>query len=142
MKITSRFTVAVHTLLAIYFFGKDYKTTSEFLASSVNVNPVIIRRTLQSLKAAGFIEVKTGSGGAEIIKDIVDITLYDIYKAVDCVEGGLFNFHENPNPECPVGKNIHIILDEHLLSAQTAMENSLKAVTLADLAKRLKECNK
>ena len=88
------------------------------------------------------IAVKAGSGGAEIIKDIVDITLYDIYKAADCVEGGLFNFHENPNPECPVGKNIHIILDEHLLSAQTAMENSLKAVTLADLAKRLKECNK
>ena len=53
MKITSRFTVAVHTLLVINAFQDKVKTTSEFIASSVNVNPVVIRRTMQSLKAAG-----------------------------------------------------------------------------------------
>ena len=46
MKITSRFTVAVHTLLVIYLFGGRRKTTSEFIADSVQVNPVVIRRTL------------------------------------------------------------------------------------------------
>ena len=30
-------------------------------------------------------------------------------------QGELFNFHEKPNPNCPVGKNIHRILDESLL---------------------------
>ena len=57
MKIASRFTVAVHTLLVIHTFGKEQKTTSDFIAASVQVNPVIIRRTLLSLKAAGMIVV-------------------------------------------------------------------------------------
>lgn len=65
MKITSRFTVAVHTLLVIYTFGKEQKVTSDFIAASVRVNPVVIRRTLSSLKAAGMIDVKAGSGGTE-----------------------------------------------------------------------------
>ena len=134
MKITSRFTVAVHTLLAIHILGQQYKMTSELIASSVNVNPVIIRRTLQSLKEAGFVEVKAGSGGATLAKPLGEITLYDVYRAVDCVEGELFHFHENPNPDCPVGKNIHALLDKHLTDAQLAMEQSLRGVTLADLA--------
>ncbi len=137
MKITSRFTIAVHTLLAIYVLGNKYKMTSDFIASSVNVNPVVIRRTLSSLKAAGIIDVKAGSGGALPAKDAEDITLYDIYTAVDCVDGDLFNFHENPNPECPVGKNIHAVLDSHLSDAQAALENELKSVTLADLTEQL-----
>lgn len=63
MKITSRFTVAVHTLLVIHLFGRSAKVTSDFIADSVQVNPVVIRRALVSLKRAGFIEVKAGSGG-------------------------------------------------------------------------------
>ncbi|MCM1308403.1 MAG: Rrf2 family transcriptional regulator [Butyrivibrio sp.] len=137
MKISSRFTVAVHTLLAIHILGNEYKTTSEFIASSVNVNPVVIRRTLLSLKAAGLVTVKAGSGGAALSRDIKDISLYDVYTAVDCIEGSLFHFHENPNADCPVGKNIHAILDTHLAAAQTAMENELKSVTLADLTEQL-----
>lgn len=138
MKIASRFTVAVHTLLVIYQF-RDQKTTSDFIAASVQVNPVIIRRTLLSLKAAGMIEVKAGSGGASIVKDLKDISLYDVYSAVDCVDGDLFHFHESPNPACPVGKNIHAVLDQHLAAAQAAMENELKKVTLADLTQELTE---
>lgn len=137
MKIASRFTVAVHTLLVIHTFGKEQKTTSDFIASSVQVNPVIIRRTLLSLKAAGMIEVKAGSGGATIVRDLKDITLYDVYRAVDSVEGDIFHFHENPNPACPVGKNIHAVLDTHLADAQAAMENELKKVTLFDLTREL-----
>ena len=137
MKIASRFTVAVHTLLVIHTFGKEKKTTSDFIAASVQVNPVIIRRTLLSLKAAGMIEVKAGSGGATIVRDLKDITLYDVYRAVDSVEGDIFHFHENPNPACPVGKNIHAVLDTHLADAQAAMENELKKVTLFDLTREL-----
>lgn len=137
MKITSRFTVAVHTLLVIYNFSATTKVTSDFIAASVQVNPVVIRRTLLSLKAAGMVDVRAGSGGASIIKDLGDITLYDVYKAVDSVDGDLFHFHENPNPACPVGRNIHAVLDSHLRDAQAAMENELKKVTLLDLTQDL-----
>ena len=53
MQISSRFTIAVHILICIETFKEDYKITSDFLASSVNVNPVVIRRLLQQLKKAG-----------------------------------------------------------------------------------------
>ena len=65
MQISSRFTIAVHVLLCIGAFKDDYKITSDFLASSVNVNPVVIRRLLQQLKKAGLVNVKRGSGGAD-----------------------------------------------------------------------------
>ncbi len=138
MKITSRFTVAVHTLLVINTFQDKVKTTSEFIASSVNVNPVVIRRTMQSLKAAGMIDVKAGSGGARLARRPEDITLFDVYSAVDSVEGDLFHFHENPNPACPVGRNIHAVLDVKLQEAQAALENRLKKTTLADLAGQIR----
>lgn len=133
MKITSRFTVAVHTLLAIYTFQDEYKLTSEFIASSIGVNPVVVRRTLQSLKAAGLADVKAGTGGAVPVREASEITLFDVYSAVDCVDGNLFNFHDNPNPDCPVGRSIHKVLDPHLADAQAAMENELKKVTLAEM---------
>ena len=74
-----------------------------------------------------------------IVKDLQDITLYDVYMAVDSGEGDLFHFHENPNPACPVGRNIHAVLDSHLSDAQAAMENELKKVTLADLTRQLNQ---
>ena len=106
MQISSRFTLAVHIFACIDTFKDDYKVTSEFLAGSTNVNPVIVRKILGQLKAAGLVEVARGSGGASIAKPLNEITFLDIYRAVECVEGGeLFHFHDNPNPNCPVGKS-------------------------------------
>lgn len=134
MQISSRFTIAVHVLICIESFKDDYKVTSEFLASSVNVNPVVIRRILQQLKKADIVEVKRGSGGAEVAHDLKDITLLDVYNAVESVEDGqLFHFHDNPNPKCPVGKNIHKILDHRLEDIQKAMENEMRSVTIKDV---------
>lgn len=83
---------------------------------------MVIRRLLQQLKKAGIVSVTRGSGGADIGKPLDEITLFNIYNAVQCVEdGGLFHFHENPNPPCPVGKNIHFILDVRLEQIQQAM---------------------
>lgn len=134
MQISSRFTLAVHIFACIDTFQDDYKVTSDFLAGSTNVNPVIVRKILGQLKAAGLVDVARGSGGASIARPLDEITFLDIYRAVECVENGeLFHFHENPNPECPVGKNIHLILDEKLDRVQTAMERELASITLADV---------
>lgn len=136
MQISSRFTIAVHIFTCIDTFEKDYKITSEFLASSVNVNPVIIRKLLQQLKAAGLVNVTRGSGGASIAKPLNEISFLDIYKAVECVENDtLFHFHENPNPNCPVGRNIHLILDNKLKRVQDTMERELASITLEDVRK-------
>lgn len=134
MQISSRFTLAVHIFACIDTFKDEYKVTSDFLAGSTNVNPVIVRKILGQLKNAGLVEVARGSGGASICRPLEEISFLDIYRAVECVENGeLFHFHENPNPECPVGKNIHLILDEKLDRVQTAMEKELASITLADV---------
>ena len=134
MQISSRFTIAVHVLIVIEAFHRDYKTTSEFIASSVNVNPVVIRRVLQQLKKAGIVEVQRGTGGASLARAPEEITLLDVYQAVDSVnKGQLFHFHENPNPACPVGRNIHNIMDARLESIQQAMEAEMQSVTIRDV---------
>ncbi|MCI8292382.1 MAG: Rrf2 family transcriptional regulator [Hespellia sp.] len=134
MQISSRFTIAIHVLVCIETFKNDHKVTSDFLASSVNVNPVVIRRLLQQLKKAGIIHVRRGSGGADFEKPLDEITLLDVYNAVECVERGeLFHFHENPNPLCPVGKNIHAILDERLEEIQRAMEKEMASISIQDI---------
>jgi len=143
MQISSRFTIAIHMLACMDVFKDEYKITSDFLASSINVNPVIIRKILSQLKDAGLIEVKRGPGGAAIAKPLDEITFFDVYQSVDCIEENtLFHFHENPNPDCPVGKNIHQILDDKLLRIQTAMEQELKSITLADMDFDLKNAIK
>ncbi len=140
MQISSRFTIAVHVLICIETFKEDYKVTSDFLASSVNVNPVVIRRLLQQLKKAGIVSVIRGSGGTNIEKPIDEITLLDVYNAVECVdEGELFHFHENPSPLCPVGRNIHNILDGRLEKIQNAMEKEMKSVTIQDVMRDAKK---
>lgn len=126
MQISSCFTIAVHIFACIDIFKDDHKIISDFLAASVNVNPVIIRKNLSQLKNAGLVEVKRGSG-ATIAKELEQINFYDIYSAVECIENGeLFHFYENPNSQCPVGRNIHNILDEKLVQVQNSLENELK----------------
>ncbi|MBU3840919.1 MAG: Rrf2 family transcriptional regulator [Candidatus Ruminococcus intestinipullorum] len=139
MQISSRFTIAIHVLVCIETFKDEYKITSDFLASSVNVNPVVIRRLLQQLKRAGIISVARGSGGAKIEKPLDKITLLDIYHAVECVEEGqLFHFHENPNLACPVGRSIHTMLDTKLEEIQKAMEDKMQSISLQDILEEQK----
>lgn len=133
MKFAARFPIAVHTLLCIDHFQGHERTTSEFIAGSVNVNPVVIRQVLQQLKAAGLVNVERGVGGASLARSAEDITLLDVFKAVGAVEGNLFSFHEEPNPNCPVGRSIQSALGEKLTDAQAALEGSLRQTTLADL---------
>lgn len=136
MQFSSRFTIAVHIFVCIDTFKNDFKITSDFLASSVNVNPVIIRKILSQLKANKLINVQRGSGGASIAKPLEEISFLDIYNAVECIENGeLFHFHENPNYQCPVGRNIHNVLDNRLEQVQSALEKELKKITLADIIK-------
>jgi len=133
MSISSKFSVGVHilTLLAV---SKPEEATSDMLAGSVNTNPVVIRKIMGMLKKAGLVHVQPGVAGASLAKDLSEITLLDVYKAVDVVkENALFNLHTNTNPNCVVGRNIEQSLEPILISAQFAMEKVLQHVTIADV---------
>ena len=135
MQISSRFTIAIHILICVELYGNDAPATSESLAGSIGAHPVVIRRILGQLRRAGLITVARGrEGGAHIARPLAGITLADVFRAVESIgDDTLFSFHENPNPACPVGRNIHNILDGHLVAIQRAMEREMQQTTLADV---------
>ena len=71
MQISSRFTVALHIFTCVDAFKDEHKVTSDFLASSINTNPVIVRRLLTKLKKAGLIKVARGPGGLEVTRPLL-----------------------------------------------------------------------
>ena len=140
MQISSRFTIALHIFTCVDTFKDEYKITSDFLAGSINTNPVIIRKILTQLKNAGLITVARGTGGILATRALNEISFYDVYQAIEPVENGdLFNFHGSPNPQCPVGKNIHILLDDKLKAIQLAMEDEMKKYTLEGLKNEMQK---
>ena len=135
MQISSRCTIAIHMLIGIDYFGKTTKVTSGLLAMSIQVNPVIVRNILVQRREAGLVQAARGTGGIRILHPLDEITIYDVYRAVEAVpEEELFHFHEKPNPDCPVGRNIHRLLDDRLIRVQEAMEEEMRAHKLSDLA--------
>ena len=139
MQISSRFTMAIHMFTCIETFS-DQKMTSDFMAASIGTNPVIVRKLLQQLKAAGLLEVARGTGGVTLKRPLDEITFLDVYRAVECSpEEELFRFHENPNPNCQVGRNIHQVLDGKLRQVQSAMENELANICISDVTQEMQE---
>ena len=92
MHISSRFTLAVHLFMCADTFQNEYKVTSDFIAASTNVNPVIIRKLLSQLKAAGLLEVARGTGGTKIAKPLDEITLQ---ASSPSITGTTFKFDMN-----------------------------------------------
>lgn len=139
MSISSRFAVGIH-ILALIEINKDGVSSSDFLARSVNTNPALIRKIMGMLKNAGLVKVRPGVAGAELAKDLSSITLLDVYKAVNVVqEKELFSVHENPNPQCPVGRNIQNAIVPLFETAQSALEKALGNVTIEDVVKDIME---
>lgn len=131
--INTRLSVAIHILSLV---AMDPKQSSDQIAQSVTTNPVVIRRLSGDLKKAGLLTSQAGVPGFNLTRDPKDITLLDIYKAVN-MEKDLFSIHDKPNPKCPVGKRIQGTLDETFKSVQAAMENELNEQTLKDIMNHL-----
>lgn len=139
MKISSRFAIAVH-ILSLLSINPGSHNTSEWIAGSVNTNPVVIRRILGQLKSAQLVSVKAGTGGASLLQPLEAISLLEVYRAVAVVEeGALFSIHEEPNPACAVGANIQAVLELILGKAQGAMEQVLAEISMAELVTTLSD---
>lgn len=129
---SSRFSTAVH-ILALLALEAGRPVTSDYVASSVNTNPVVIRRLLRKLAEAGLVSSTPGSaGGSRLARDPRKITLLDAYSAVE--SGQLFGEHsQRPNPNCPVGRHIVDILAPRIEAAESAAAAALRKTTIADL---------
>lgn len=127
-----RFAVAVHvaTVLAQH---RDTPATSEWIAGSVNTNPVVVRRILSALAKAGVVKSQRGiAGGSYLAREPDAISLLDLYRAVDEQDAQALH-HQPPNPNCPVGAHIVPVLTEILAQAEAAKKKELAKWCIADV---------
>lgn len=136
MRIATRFSVAVHVLSLV---GMDLtpEPTSEWIAGSVGVNPVVVRNVSGMLRRAGLVVSTQGKAGTRLARPPDQITLLDVYRAVGAVDE-LFAMHENPHPDCPVGCRIQGALDGVFQDAQRALEARLAATSIADIVAHIR----
>lgn len=134
MHISTKCSVAVHCLIFIYEYGGKTKVTSELLSRSTGINPVTIRNMFRSLKKEEMILVKAGTGGATLNCAPEEINLYRICKALepDFLDK-LIGIHSEPSPLCPVGRNIHGVLEHSYEKIKKDLCGSLEKITLRDM---------
>jgi Rrf2 family protein len=129
--LSSKLTVGVHvlTLLAL---TQDQPQTSEYIAGSVNTNPVVIRRLLGLLREAGIVESQGGPGGGwRLVRSAERITLLDVLRAVEA-KGETIALHRGePNSLCPVGRNIQGVLTRLYGEVERRMDEQLARTTIA-----------
>jgi len=134
----SRFTVAVHAL-ALLSIVRGKPATSDYIARSVNTNPVVIRRILGVLGKAGLVETHPGAGGGSTLaKDPTKITLLEIYRLMGNVD--LFPMHtQPPSDDCICGRHIQTVLTGVFTDAQQALEKILAGLTVQDIENQIEE---
>ncbi len=137
MAANSRFAMATHIMTALAV--KECKTTSGYLASSINTNPVVVRRILSELQKAGLISTEAGRhGGSQLARRPSSITLYDVYAAVD--EGSLFAYNPNdPNKTCSLSCKMKSVLAPVFQAANSALADKLKKIKLSDFVEEIEK---
>jgi Rrf2 family protein len=139
MKTSCRFAMAVHVLTVLAYKDGD-PVTSALLASSVNTNPVVVRRLLLALQEAKLVETRKGTGfGSRLSRSPARINLAQIFRAVEGQETFVLP-PKKPNQACPVGHCIQSAIGRVFTSARSALEQDLEKTTLADLVGIVKDC--
>lgn len=134
MQISMKCSVAVHCLIFIHEAKGIAKVTSNLLAESTGSNPVVIRNILSALKKAGLITVPRGTGGAELCADPSQITLYQIYSALE-PNGvtSIIGIHPCDGRPCPVAQNIRNVLKTPYHKIEDAVKKAMEEVTLQSM---------
>ena len=134
MHISAKCSIAIHCLLFIHEYGSDNKVTSELLSRSTGCNPVVIRGIISSLKKAGILAPKAGSGGSVLACLPNEITLYRVCMALepDCLDR-MIGIHTSPSLYCPIGRRIRDTLKVPYRKIRDDMAQSLQNITLEDV---------
>ena len=141
MQLSMKCSVAVHCLIFIYEARGAAKVTSSLPAQSTGVNPVVIRNILSALKKAGLITVARGTGGAELCREPEQVTLYQIYSALE-PDGlsSLIGIHPCGQRPCPVARNIRKVLAGPYQKIEESIRAAMEETTLASMLEEFHRC--
>lgn len=130
-----RFPISLH-ILTLLASAEGELLSSDYIAGSININPVLVRKEISNLRNHGLIESKEGkNGGATLAKPAEKIRLSEVYHAVQQASL-LGNSKNKPNPDCPVGKQINQHLDRLYEEIEGALLHKLEKMSLADFLRQ------
>ncbi len=134
MKRDSRLSVALHTLL--HMSEQQTPITSETLGENMQLNPVVIRRTMAGLRKAGLVKSTKGHGGGwSVARHLKAISLLDIYRALD--EPILIQQHRSiENSGCLVEQTVNRALSETFRAAEDLIAKRFKRISMASLSEK------
>ncbi|WP_018883257.1 Rrf2 family transcriptional regulator [Paenibacillus massiliensis] len=138
--MSTHFSVSIHCLLLLSQSAPD-RITSSVIASSINTNPVVVRRIMGSLKKAGLVESSPGTRGFCLVRSDEKIHLRDIYEATK-EDRPLFTVHQDTNPDCDVGRNIDALLQSINILAEQKVLEFFETITLYDLKQSIAQLDK
>ena len=130
--MNSRFSLAVHILCLLASVPEE-RLTSEYIATNIGTNAVVIRRLLANLRRFGLVTSKSaGGGGWMLAHPATAITLDQVRQAM--AEGEAAKIHKNsPHPACPVGKGVRQTLIDLYHQADIALDRELAGITVAGI---------
>jgi len=127
----TQFAVGVHMLTLLAHRGPEL-LSSEEMAGSADANPVYVRRVLGRLREAGMVSSRPGvKGGWALVRDPGDITLGDVWRAIQA-DDQLLGLHQ-VNPRCDVGQAIQRHLAAVDRRASAAVQSELHRITVAEM---------
>lgn len=133
--MSGQFAISMH-ILTLLAKANGERLTSDFIAGSININPVLVRKEISNLRKKGLVLSQEGKhGGSVLAKPARQIRLSEVFLATR--QGALLGKAQNaPNPDCPVGKQINRHLDAVYEQAETILVQQLADSTLADFSRR------
>ncbi|AWG26895.1 Rrf2 family transcriptional regulator [Flavobacterium kingsejongi] len=133
--ISGKFAITLHILTLLSKFPDDF-LSSEYIAGSMNMSAVLVRKEIANLKKHAVVESKEGkNGGTRLLKPAAQITLDAIFKMTfDKVSLGYSK--NTPNPDCPVGKQINQNLDYLYDDINQKISSTLHTITLEAFTSR------
>ena len=131
MKYSTKLSDTVHVMVLIAI-NKEKSLSSASIAESVHTNPGFVRQLMLKLKKAGLMTSVAGHARPSLSKPADQITLLDVYKAVEG-EKPLLHLDTHTNPDCGVGINIQLSLQEFYNEIQKNAEEKMNTITLQDI---------
>lgn len=133
-----RFATILH-ILTLLNTSKNQWLSSEWIAGSINVNAVIVRKELALLSKNNFVETRKGKeGGYQLKMEAKNVLLSDLMRLI-LDDTTFINKKNNPNPECIIGKQMNENLDQLYAEMNYKVYEFLEQKTLADFYQSFKK---
>lgn len=133
MPTDSRLSRMLHVLIHMDHIGGP--VTSETISRMLDTNPVVVRRTMAGLKAAGYLtSVKGHGGGWALARPLEQVTLRDIHEALGSPKVFAIGLADD-DPRCLVERAVNAALSEAMAEAEQRLLTRFGEVTIAALSR-------